>query len=226
MKILRLLRREFVQILLLVLPFVLAGAWWDKIPPQVVTHWGLHGEPNGWMPKAQGLLLLPLLNLGLYALLLALPLLDRSLRRAANAAPVTGRFYRLLGTCRLAITAFFACLASAVVAVAAGWPVNVGRLADSAALVLLAVVGNFLGSVQPNYFVGVRTPWTLGDPATWRATHRLAARVLVFGSVGILAVGFFVPDAVQLVLLLLFVGGLGVWSLGYSAWHFHRQTLR
>ena len=138
--------------------------------------------------------------------------------------PATGRFYRLLGGYRLAITAFFACLATAIVVVAAGWPVDVGRLVDSAALVLLAVVGNFLGNVQPNYFVGVRTPWTLGDPATWRATHRLAARALVFGSVLLLALGFFVPDAVQLGLLLAFVVGLGVWSLAYSAWYFHRQS--
>ena len=163
MKTLRLLRRESVQILLLALPFVLAAAWWGKIPPTVISHWGLDGQPDGWMPRARGLFLLPVVNVALCLLLLALPLADRLLRRESGLDPLTTRLYRLMRCCRLAITAFFACLSVAIIVVAAGWPLDVGRLTDSAALVLLAVIGNFLGNVQPNYFVGVRTPWTL----TW-----------------------------------------------------------
>ena len=223
MKILRLLRREFVQILLLVLPFALAAAWWDKIPATVVSHWGFDGRPDGWMPKGQSLFILPVMNIGICALGLGFVATDRFFIKGPDAAQLTRRIRRLARWLRLALTGFFACFACVLIAVAAGWPVDVGRFASNAALVLLAVVGNFLGGVEPNYFVGIRTPWTLRNAETWRATNRLGARLLVFGSVALLLAGCFVSDAVLLALLLAFAVGLGGWGLGYSAWFAHRQ---
>ena len=223
MKLLRLLRRELLQILLLAAPFVLAAARWDKIPPTVASHWGFDGQPDGWMPKAQCLFLLPVMNIGICALVMGFVATDRFFIKAPDHIPLTKRFHRLARWLRLALTGFFATMSCVMIAVAAGWPINVGRFSVTAALILLAVIGNFLGNIQPNRFVGVRTPWTLRDPDTWRATHRVAARVLVFGSVALLAVGCFVPDAVQLSFFLAYTVGLGLWSLGYSAW-FYRRT--
>ena len=159
--------------------------------------------------------------LTLCLLLAALPLIDPRLRR--DPAASTARYRRILRWCRLAVTAFFAVLAVTILAVAVGWPVDVGRIACDGALVMLAVVGNFMGGLQPNYLMGLRTPWTLEDAATWRATHRVGGRVLVFGSAVLLVPGWFVPDAVLLGLLLAFVVGVGFGSLGYSAWFFPRM---
>ena len=61
-------------------------------------------------------------------------------------------------------------------------PVGVG--------VLLVVVGNVLGKVRPNYFVGVRTPWTLASARSWEATNRLGGRVFVLGGVGLAIAGY------------------------------------
>ena len=72
--------------------------------------------------------------------------------------------------------------------------------------------------------MGIRTPWTLEDPATWRATHRLGSRAMVFGSVALLIVGVFVSSAVQLGLLIGFVVVLAVGSLGFSAWFYQTHS--
>lgn len=221
MKLLHLLRKEWFQILLLALPFALAAAWWNKIPPTVVTHWGLHGEPDGWMPKAPGLLLSPVFNVVLCLLLAFLPQIDPRLRRDPVAG--TARYRHVLRWCRYALTAFLALVSMAVIAVAAGRAVDMGWLACNGTLVVLAVVGNFMGSLQPNYLIGIRTPWTLEDAATWRATHRLGGRFMVFGSLSLLLVGLFVPRSVQTGFLIAFVVALGFGSLGYSAWFFQRQ---
>ena len=221
MKIRQLFRQELVQILLLAAPFALAAVWWNKMPATVVSHWGLHGEPDGWMPKAPGVLGVPLLNVGLCLLLAFLSAIDPRLRRDPSTA--TARYRRTLRLCRYAVTAFIALVAMAVIAVAAGWSLDIGRLACNGALVVLAAVGNFMGNLQPSYLMGIRTPWTLEDAATWRATHRVGGRVLVFGSAALLVVGCFVSDAVQLGLLLAFVVGVGFWSLGYSAWFYRRM---
>lgn len=221
MSILRSLRKESVQILLLTLPFALAAAWWNKIPATVVTHWGIHGQPNGWMPKGPGILLLPVLNVGMCLLIAFLPRIDPRLRR--NPEANTARQRRLWRTLRYIITGFLGLMALALIAIAAGWHVNMGRLCCNAALILCAGMGNFLGNLEPNYLMGIRTPWTLEDADTWRATHRTVGRWMVFSAVALLAAGFFVSDLAQVVLLMAYVIGLGIGSLGYSAWYFQRR---
>ena len=46
---------------------------------------------------------------------------------------------------------------------------------------MIALLGNVLGKVQRNFYVGVRTPWTIADERVWNATHRLAAKTFVIG---------------------------------------------
>ena len=222
MKTLRFLRREPLQIVLLALPFALAAAWWNKVPPVVATHWGVHGQPNGWMPKAPGLLLAPSLNVGLCLLLAFLPRLDPRLR--GNPVADSARYRRIVRIYRHAITAFIALVALAVIAVAAGWRVDIGLLSVNGVLVLFLVMGNFLGSLQPNYFVGCRTPWTLQDADTWRATHRTTGRLMVFGALALLAAEFFTSREVRAYLLIAYAAGIAAWSLGYSAWFYQRRT--
>ena len=223
MKTLRFLRREFLQIVLLILPFVLAAAWWNKIPTVVVTHWDIHGHPNGWMPKAPGLLLTPTLNVGMCLLLAFLPTIDPRLR--GNPAGASARYRRILRIYRYAFTTFIMEIALAIIAMAAGWRVDINLIAVNGMLALFGVVGNYLGNLPPNYFVGCRTPWTLQNGDTWRATHRVVGRLMCFGAVGLLAAEFFVSREVEIYLLIGYGGALALWSLGYSVWFFQRRRL-
>ena len=175
------------------------------------------------MPKAPGLLLAPVFNVGLCLLLAFLPRIDPRLR--GNPAADSARYRRILRVYRYALTTFMAVVAVAVIAVAAGWRVDIGLLAVDGSLVLFAVLGNFMGNLQPNYFVGCRTPWTLQDGDTWRATHRTTGRLMVFGAVALLGAQLFVSREVELYLFIAYAVGLGAWSLGYSAWYFQRRRL-
>ncbi len=223
MKMLRFLRRELLQAILLLLPFALAAAWWDKIPPVVATHWNLHGQPNSWMPKAPGLLLAPAINVALCLLLAFLPRIDPRLSR--DPAADSTRYRRVLRVYRYSVTTLLAVVAVAVIAIAAGWRIDMGGLAFNGGLALMAVAGNFMGNLPPNYFVGCRTPWTLQDGDTWRATHRTTGRLLFFGAVALLAVQFFVSREVQGYSFMAYVLGITAWSLGYSAWFFQRRRM-
>ena len=144
---------------------------------------------------------------------------------------------------------FLSLVSMMVIAIAAGWPVNVGNVSYYGTLTLFAVIGNFFGNLEPNYLVGIRTPWTLEDPGTWRATHRLIGRWMVFGSVALLAVGIFavtfrangpargvsahhgdLEPGIFLLVAYLFAwyghGDSGVLvRLGHSAWFFHRRPV-
>jgi len=68
---------------------------------------------------------------------------------------------------------------------------DVGRLIFPVIGLLFAFLGNVMHSIKPNYFVGIRTPWTLENDETWRATHRLAGKLWFTGGI-IIAVAMLV----------------------------------
>ncbi len=173
------LKKEAPTLLVLLVPFVAAPLLWNRLPDEVPTHWNLRGEADGYSGKAFGLLALPGLSVGLYLLYWLIPKIDPKRALAADRKPLPAfRFFTALF-----FTAFFFVTVSA----AAGAPVlNMARLVPLVVLLLLLVLGNYLTAVQPNYFIGIRTPWTLEDPEVWRRTHRLGGRLWVAGSVVLL----------------------------------------
>ena len=211
---------NWLEAALLVAPLLALVLLWNDLPASVPIHWNLRGQIDRWASKPFGMFLLPVANLLIIGLLHVLPRLDPKLRRSVGRH---GRMESVLGILRLALAAFFAALFSMQVAVALGHPVASGRIVPAATLLLLAIMGNYLGSLRPNYFAGLRTPWTLESPATWRATHRIGGRLMFFGSVLLLVMQFFVSESAFSILFITSVLLLVAWAFGYSWHHFHTQ---
>lgn len=173
---------------------------YGRLPDRVPSHWNLQGEVDGTMRPLAAVLLPPALAALVALMPLILPHMDP--RRAAYAA--------FPGTLRLIANTtvlFLAGLHVAMLGNALGWDVSVSRLAPIGVGLLLAVIGNELGQVQPNWFVGIRTPWTLSDPEVWRRTHRVGGRVLLASGLVIAVAAALLPVEVAGVVVL--VGTLG-----------------
>jgi uncharacterized membrane protein len=165
-------RSEIVSLILLLSMFVLAGITWPAAPERIPVHWGFSGEPDRYGGKFEGLLVIPLIALGLYLMLVLLPRID----------PRGERYNRFAGVYVLIRTVIIACLAVIeVMAVlwARGIAVNTGIIVPVAVGLLLMVIGNFMGKIRPNWFVGIRTPWTLSSEESWNKTHRLGGKMFV-----------------------------------------------
>jgi uncharacterized membrane protein len=152
------------------------------------------------------------------ALLRVLPRLDPKLRAMLQE---NERMHATLQVMRLALAAFFGALFYIQIATAFAYPLASGRAVIWCTLVLLAVMGNYLGNLRPNYFIGIRTPWTLESPATWRATHRLGGRLMFFGALLLLAAEFFLSQSAFVFLFATLILSLVTWSFLYS-WHHFR----
>ena len=142
-------------------------------------HWNVHGEADGFGGKVQGLLLLPAIGCGLYALLLVLPRFDPG---RANYANFAGTY----NTIRFCIASYLAALYGVIVLVALGYRVDMNAAIGVALGALFIVLGNFMSKIRPNWFVGVRTPWTLSSKLSWTKTHRLAGWLFIL--MGLLAI--------------------------------------
>jgi immunity protein, SdpI family len=73
--------------------------------------------------------------------------------------------------------------------VAWGSKVDVTATIAIATGLFFVVLGNFMGKIRPNWFVGVRTPWTLSSKLSWTKTHRLAGWLFIGMGILIAALG-------------------------------------
>ncbi|NLG33552.1 MAG: SdpI family protein [Syntrophomonadaceae bacterium] len=147
---------------------------YPHLPEQVPSHWNIHGEVDGYSSRAFGAFFMPFLAILMYLLLLFLPLLDP--RR--DNYPRFSKAYTFL---RWSLVVFFSILYGVTILVALGYDLNVGMIVKAMVAVLLIIIGNYMGQFRHNYFVGIRTPWTLANEEVWQRTHRMGSRIWVLG---------------------------------------------
>jgi uncharacterized membrane protein len=204
------LRENWIQVAVLVIPFFVVAAFWDRFPDRVVVQWNFSGQPTKWAGKAYGLLVGPLLSVALAILLGWIPRIDPKLRRNPDWS---GRSLRII---RIAITTLISFVSVVVAAEALGYRVNSPALGSNAVLILFLVLGNYLGTFPPSYFAGIRTPWTLRDDDVWRKTHRNAGRIMVAGMLALLGLQFVLNRERLMSCFLAFIAASFAWSFLYS----------
>ena len=152
--------------LLSLLPFVLVAIAWPHLPERIPGHWGLNGQIDRydapatlWLMCAIG----PLLSLGFQFL----PRLDPKRENYEKFQP----YYDFFGP----LVPLLLLLCIAVTLSESLWPgqINVARAIGLMVGVLFLIIGNIMGKVKTNWFMGFRTPWALSDPDVWNKTQRL-----------------------------------------------------
>ena len=155
---------------------------YPQLPAEVATHFDLHGQPNGWSSRFVACALVPMLGVLLLALFSVLPRIDP--RRANYPAFITA-YWMVVN----AVLVFLAGIHVASLGKALGWPVDITRLVLAGIGALFVLLGVVLPRVEPNWFMGIRTPWTLSSDTVWRKTHR-------FGGVAFMAAGLVMVAAI------------------------------
>lgn len=189
--------------------FLLAAVTWSSAPERIPLHWDLYGRPDGYGGKAEGLLAIPLLALGVYLLLVLLPRVDPG---RANYASFAGAYAIL----RLSIIAVLAAVYSIIHTWIRGVALAVETLVPFLVGALFVVMGSLMGKVRPNWFVGVRTPWTLSSKRSWVKTHRMAGWLFVAIGLAVLGAALAGRPLVTLVVLAGLLATAIAWLLAYS----------
>ena len=178
------------------------------LPDTIPLHWDFEGRVDNWGPR-WSILALGCLPLGVALLMAWLPRIDP--RREAYAKHA--KTYEIL---QVVLVLVMTGLVWITVAAALGSKVDVSLAVRILIGVLFIVMGNYLGRLKRNYFVGIKTPWALADDEVWRRTHRRGALVfMIMGASFLLSLAFrpgWIVGAVTLVPTLLGVSYVFLYS--------------
>lgn len=196
--------------------WLFALAVYPALPAEVPTHWNLAGEVDDTMRKLPGAFIAPAIATLVALAMTVLPKID----------PRRGNWAKFPEERRIVVAVlvlFMALMEGVTLGAALGWDVNVAAWAVGGIGGLFIAMGNYLPRIRSNWWLGIRTPWTLENERVWRATHRVGGRAFVAAGVLCLLAAAVLPAAVRPWIAL---GAIGVASLfplvySYFAWRRH-----
>jgi uncharacterized membrane protein len=194
---------------------VFTAVVYGALPERLPTHWNMRGEVDGWSGRPWGALLMPVVALALWGLL---PLLRKLDPRRAHYEKFDATFWLLVNL----IVLFMAALHVLLLGAGLGWDIAMNRLVLVLVGLLFVALGNYLPRLRSNWWMGVRTPWTLDSESVWRSTHRVAGFTFV-GAGLVMMVSALLPGAPAFGLAMGAVGVAAAIPVAYSFIAYRRE---
>ena len=211
-------RTTTIVVLLMIIGATFAGLLlWNRLPDQMASHWNAQDQVDGYITKFWGVFLLPLITLGMFILFLIIPSIDPLKANIAQFREVFNLFIVLM-------VAFMVYLYGLTLA----WNLGYTGFRMSGALLpaiglLFIFIGFMLRRAKRNFFIGIRTPWTLSSDFVWNETHRIGA-VLFMISGALAVIGGLVGGTATLWLMFIPIIGSTIFLLIYSYVLYQRET--
>ena len=173
---------RFVLVGVTLASVIVAVVLYGVMPEKMITHWGVFGQPDGWMSKFWGLAMFPLLNIFMLGMYLFVPRFEP---KKENLALFRKEYDILI----MWIVGFLNYIFALSLLYNLGVMFDMGRMVMPGLGLMFLGIGSILPKAKQNYMVGIRTPWTLSSEKVWKKTHSLGGKLFMLsGAVTILAV--------------------------------------
>ena len=156
---------------------VTAAVLYPYLPEQIPTHWNFEGEVDDYTAKPWGVIVLPLAAVFVFVVMKLIPIISPKGFR-------TDQFTGVLNIFMVTLVGFMSGVGLLALLEASGRNVHINEMIVAGVGLLFIVIGNYLGKLRKNFFLGIRTPWTLASDEVWSRTHRLGGWIFVL-------IGFF-----------------------------------
>lgn len=209
------LKTEILAVAVIIITIVASFYFYFNFPARVPTHWNLAGQPDGWSGRGVGAFLFPVIILGVYLMFLILPVLDPKQKNYLHFA----KTYHLI---KNLLVLFLAGLYFVASFNGLGYSLPINIFVPSGVGLLLIILGYCLPRLKPNWFIGIRTPWTLSNETVWQKTHQFGSKIFMLGGL-ILILGVFLPGVVFGPIFILAILILALAPIVYSYWLYRKE---
>ncbi|GAA0076677.1 SdpI family protein [Clostridium sp. CTA-5] len=189
-------KSTFYNIILIILAFSVSIILYNKLPNQMPMHWNIAGEINRYGSKSFAAFLPPVLMLLVWLGMLLTPKIDPKKDNYSKF----DKSYNIIINVTLT---FLFILHISVIAVSLGYNVQINRVIPFMLGILFVFIGNYLPKSRPNFFYGIKTPWTLTNEDTWKKTHRLGGKLFVLSGAIIIISSLFFNKNLQFIVVII-----------------------
>jgi len=203
---------------LILLSFAIGIYLYQQMPDRMASHWNAQGEVDGYMPKFWGLFLMPLISVGIFLLFLLIPRIDPLKKNIQKFRKYYDWFIVLF------IAFFFYVYLLTLFFNLSKLPLgfNFTQMMVPALGILFYYIGILTENARRNWFIGIRTPWTLSSEKVWNKTHKLGGKLFkiagVIAFLGILLPPYAILFAVVPVL------AVALYTIVYSYFEYQKQV--
>lgn len=207
--------RLWATSIVILLPMLFGIVFWNKLPEQMATNWGMNGQANDWHSRSFVVFGIPLFVWVLHLFCAIFTMKDP--KNKEQSEKVMGMI--------LWITPMVSLITCGIIyAIALGQDVSVDLVIWLFLGVLFVVIGNYLPKCKRNSTIGVRVKWALESEENWNATHRISGRIWVIGGL-VMIIGTFIPQPFSTWILMGSTFLLALIPIAYSYW-FSKKTIK
>jgi uncharacterized membrane protein len=188
-------KTELLPISIIVGSIISAFYLYHNFPARVATHWDIYGQVNGYSGPFLAAWLLPFMIIGIYALFIFLPYIDPRKQQYLSFEAVYHKFKNI-------IISFLFILYILSSLNGLGYSINIGFWSPVMIGFLFMIIGYLLKDVKMNWFMGIRTQWTMSSNYVWEKTHQASAPILIFSG-GIMALSAFLSSTSKIIAFVL-----------------------
>ena len=204
--------RKWIPVLIVIAAVVVSVVVYPQLPETIPTHWDMNGQVNGWSSRFWGAWIMPVILAATWLLMRAIPHIDP---RRENYAKFRGAYETLV----ISVMAVLLGLHIVMLLAATGRNVSLERVLPAGIGALFVVIGTLLPRMEPNWFVGIRTPWTLSSDVSWVRTHRVGGYVFIaIGALTILTALFTPALTFKVLFATALTGVVFLFVYSYMAW--------
>jgi uncharacterized membrane protein len=165
-----------ISLALIAIALLVGVVLYARLPDPMPSHWNAAGQVDGYMSKFWGVFLMPIITVALMGLFLIVPQIDPL---KANIAKFRGAFNWFI----VAFVAYMLYVYALTLASSLGIQFNMTIMLLPVVGLLFIGVGFMTGQAKRNFFIGIRTPWTLSSETVWDETHKLGSKMFMAGGV-------------------------------------------
>lgn len=201
-------KKELPILGFVLLPCVYLAYLWNSLPEKVPMHWNLKGEIDDWGSKYSLIGVVFLLPVLTYVLMLLIPKIDPKNRIEFMG----GKYYQI----KFVLVCFMSVLALFIIHSSKSQTLSSPSIVFVLVGLLFMALGNYFKVIKQNYFVGIKTPWTLESEEVWKLTHILAGKLWIIGGLLIVVFSLVIPENINFYLFVTITAIITIVPIVYS----------